>query len=178
VTTGRNSCAIALGSSVGDRAATIASAIIAIALLPRSRLVARSTAIHTAPVARDGTVRSDAPRSEYFLNAAVVIESTLSARDLLDHLMRIEREHGRDRARETPYGPRTLDLDLLTFGDKQVDEPGLVVPHPRMHERLFVLVPLAEIAPELRIPGLDACVAELKQRLVSAGARTSMEIQS
>jgi 2-amino-4-hydroxy-6-hydroxymethyldihydropteridine diphosphokinase len=149
--------------------ATIASAVIALASLPRTQLISRSSAIRTAPVGRDGTVRSDAPQHEHFLNAAVVLESTLDVREMFDHLMRIERQHGRDRSREVPCGPRTLDLDLLTFGDTRINEPDLIVPHPRMHERLFVLVPLGEIAPDLRIPGHTRCVRELMQHLLGAG---------
>jgi 2-amino-4-hydroxy-6-hydroxymethyldihydropteridine diphosphokinase len=96
-----------------------------------------------------------------YLNAAVLLSTTMPARDLLDALLDIERNAGRDRSGGERWSARTLDLDLLLFGDATIDEPGLVVPHPRMHERLFVLAPLAEIAPHLPVPGLNANVGEL-----------------
>jgi 2-amino-4-hydroxy-6-hydroxymethyldihydropteridine diphosphokinase len=98
-----------------------------------------------------------------FLNGAVAIETTLSPRELLDALLRIERELGRVRGPER-FGPRTIDLDLLLYGDEVVDEPGLQVPHPRLHERKFALEPLAELDPDLEIPGRGP-VAELVEPL-------------
>jgi 2-amino-4-hydroxy-6-hydroxymethyldihydropteridine diphosphokinase len=92
----------------------------------------------------------DQPR---FLNGVAALDTTLTAEALLELLLEVERRFGRSREGVPPTGPRTLDLDLLLYGDAEIDEPGLQVPHPRMHERLFVLAPLAEIAPELRIPG-------------------------
>jgi 2-amino-4-hydroxy-6-hydroxymethyldihydropteridine diphosphokinase len=86
-----------------------------------------------------------------FINAVAAIETGLAPRALLEALLDIERRHG--RIRTIANGPRTLDLDLLLHGDQRIDEPGLTLPHPRMHERAFVMVPLAEIAPELAIPG-------------------------
>jgi 2-amino-4-hydroxy-6-hydroxymethyldihydropteridine diphosphokinase len=88
-----------------------------------------------------------------FLNAVAMLETSLPARELLGELLVIERAHGRDRMHETRWGPRTLDLDLLLYGDETVDEPGLRVPHPHLHERAFALRPLLEIAPEVSIPG-------------------------
>jgi 2-amino-4-hydroxy-6-hydroxymethyldihydropteridine diphosphokinase len=91
----------------------------------------------------------DQPR---FVNAAAELETSLSPRALLDALLAVERELG--RTREGPrFGPRTIDLDLLVYGDRVVDEPGLEIPHPRMHERRFALEPLAELAPALVVPG-------------------------
>jgi 2-amino-4-hydroxy-6-hydroxymethyldihydropteridine diphosphokinase len=87
-----------------------------------------------------------------FLNGAVALDTTLSARELLDRLLAVERRFGRVRV-PGEHGPRTLDLDLLLYGDELIDEPGLVVPHPRLHERRFVLEPLAELAPGLVVPG-------------------------
>jgi 2-amino-4-hydroxy-6-hydroxymethyldihydropteridine diphosphokinase len=87
-----------------------------------------------------------------FLNGAVVLNTSLSPRELLDRLLEIERELG--RVRDARWGPRVVDLDLLVYGDRQIDEPGLRVPHPRLHERRFALEPLLELDPELDVPGL------------------------
>jgi 2-amino-4-hydroxy-6-hydroxymethyldihydropteridine diphosphokinase len=87
-----------------------------------------------------------------FLNGVAAVETTLSARDLLDRLLEIEQRFGRVRI-PGEHGPRTLDLDLLLYGDETIDVPGLAVPHPRLHERRFVLEPLAELAPGLLVPG-------------------------
>ena len=100
----------------------------------------------------------DQPR---FLNGAVEAETTLSARELLERLLAIERELGRKRTEETRWGPRTIDLDLLLYGDAIVEEPGLVVPHPRLAERRFALEPLAELDPGLEIPGIGSVRALL-----------------
>ena len=137
---------IGLGANLGDREATLHSAIAALGEAPGVEVVAVSTLRETEPV---GPVR-DQPR---FLNGAVAVETTLSARELLDVLLEIEAEHG--RTREGPAGgPRTLDLDLLVYGDEAVSEPGLTVPHPRLHEREFVLEPLAELGwPGARLRG-------------------------
>jgi 2-amino-4-hydroxy-6-hydroxymethyldihydropteridine diphosphokinase len=129
---------IGLGANLGDREESIRSAA---KLLGASRI---STIRETEPWGYE-----DQPR---FLNAVVELETDLSPRELLDRLLDVERELG--RTREGPrFGPRTIDLDLLVFGDLQLDEPGLTVPHPRLHERLFVLEPLAELAPSLDVPG-------------------------
>ena len=128
---------VGVGANLGDREATIRAAV---AELPG--VVSVSTLRETDPV---GVV--DQPR---FLNGAVVLETDLSARELLDALLAIERRLGRERRER--WGPRTIDLDLLLFGDEEVDEPGLTVPHPRLHERRFALEPLAELDPELVIP--------------------------
>lgn len=135
--------AVALGSNRGDRAATLRSALAALGALPRTRLLAGATPIETAPV---GPV----PQGPY-LNSAALLETALTPRELLDALLEIERAHGRRRTRERRWGPRTLDLDLLTHGQAVIDEPGLTLPHPRLRERRFVLEPLAEIAPDLPI---------------------------
>ena len=97
-----------------------------------------------------------------FVNAAALLETTLAPRALLDALLAIERAHGRERAADgTRWGPRTLDLDLLLHGDLVIDEPGLVVPHPQLHARAFVLVPLAEVAPDAVVPGRGRVAALL-----------------
>jgi 2-amino-4-hydroxy-6-hydroxymethyldihydropteridine diphosphokinase len=145
--------AIGLGSNVGDRRAHIEAALVRIAALPGTELVAASDPIETDPV---GPV-AQGP----YLNAAAVVQTRLPPRELLDALLTIERSRGRDRAREQRWGPRTLDLDLLLYGDRIVDEPGLTIPHPRLHERRFVLLPLARVAPELVVPTLGRTVGQL-----------------
>ena len=143
---------VGLGANLGDREATVRRAL---ELLGAARV---STLIETEPWGF-----ADQPR---FLNAVAELETAESPRVLLDRLLEIERELG--RTREGPrYGPRTIDLDLLLYGDLELDEPGLTVPHPRLHERLFVLEPLAELAPELVVPGRGPLKA-LLSRLQSA----------
>ena len=136
---------VGLGSNLGDREATIRGALDSLAARPDLELVAVSSLIDTEPVGY-----LDQPR---FLNGVAVLESALSARDLLDVLLETERAFGRRRADVPPQGPRTLDLDLLLYGNAEIDEPNLRVPHPRLHERAFVLAPLAELAPSLDVPG-------------------------
>jgi len=129
---------VGLGANLGDREATIRAAL---AELPG--LVAVSELRETDPV---GVVDQPA-----FLNGAAALETELSARELLDALLALERELG--RARRERWGPRTIDLDLLLYGEERIDEPGLTVPHPRLHERRFALEPLADLDPELVVPG-------------------------
>jgi 2-amino-4-hydroxy-6-hydroxymethyldihydropteridine diphosphokinase len=142
--------AVALGSNVGDRRAHLDYAVSKLRTLLGRVTVSRY--YDTVPVGVSGP-------QPMFLNAAAAGEWTLSPRELLDALLTIEQERGRDR----PYlnAPRTLDLDLILFGDAVLDEAGLVVPHPRFHERRFVLEPLAEIAPALVDPVSGRSVAEL-----------------
>jgi 2-amino-4-hydroxy-6-hydroxymethyldihydropteridine diphosphokinase len=128
---------IGIGANLGDREKTLRSAVSALASAQGVELLAVSTFRETDPV---GLV-TDQPR---FLNGAVAVETTLGARELLELLLRIEVAHGRTRE-GLQGGPRTLDLDLLVHGDERLDEPGLTVPHPRLHEREFVLEPLAEL---------------------------------
>jgi len=128
---------IGIGSNLGDREATLRSAVASLAASPGVEVAAVSALRETDPV---GPI-TDQPR---FLNGAVAVETSLDARGLLKLLLRIEADHG--RTREGPQGgPRTLDLDLLVHGDERIDEPGLTIPHPRLHERPFVLEPLAEL---------------------------------
>lgn len=136
---------IGLGGNVGDAAATLRSALDQLDTLPHTRLLAASRLYRTAPVG--GIEQAD------FVNAVAQVETTLSAEDLLRALFAIERAHGRDRSIERRWGPRTLDLDLLLYGDDVIHVDGLTVPHPRIAERAFVLVPLVEIAPDAPIPG-------------------------
>ena len=100
-----------------------------------------------------------------FLNAVVALETDLDSRTLLNKLLAIEKEFGRDRSAGIPNGPRTLDLDILLWNSLELNEPGLELPHPRLSDREFVLVPLAEIAPHLVIPGFSKSVAELLHSL-------------
>jgi 2-amino-4-hydroxy-6-hydroxymethyldihydropteridine diphosphokinase len=147
---------VALGSNLGDREQTIQDAVAALGSEPDVEIAAVSGLIETEPVGY-----LDQPR---FVNGVVALDTRLSARALLELLLDVERRFGRSRAGVPAQGPRTLDLDLLLYGGDELDEPGLQVPHPRMHERAFVLGPLAEIAPELEIPGrggVQALVARL-----------------
>lgn len=132
--------AIGLGSNLGDRARHIAEAIGALSRV--GDLVASSALYQTAPIG--------GPDQGPYLNAVAVIETNLSARDLLDACLEIERAHGRERRER--WGPRTLDLDVVLFGDSVIDEPGLTVPHPELANRRFVLEPLAEAWPDAALP--------------------------
>jgi 2-amino-4-hydroxy-6-hydroxymethyldihydropteridine diphosphokinase len=135
---------VGLGANLGDRSAMLHAALEQLAVEPGVSVVAVSSARETDPV---GLV--DQPR---FLNAAAALDTELSPRVLLDRLLGIERRLGRKR--EGPrFGPRTIDLDLLLYGDERLDEPGLEVPHPRLHERLFALEPLFELDSRLVVPG-------------------------
>jgi 2-amino-4-hydroxy-6-hydroxymethyldihydropteridine diphosphokinase len=146
---------IGLGSNLGDRERAIEDALRLLDAHLGIEVVAVSQIRETDPV---GVM--DQPR---FLNAAARLETSLAARTLLNRLLGVERELGRVRAER--YGPRTIDLDLLVYGDEVVDEPGLRVPHPRLHERRFVLEPLNDLDPELEVPGFGrvrALLAELE----------------
>ncbi len=145
--------AIALGSNVGDRRAHLDFAV------DRLRTLLDNLKVSSYDETEPAGVPAPQP---LFLNAAAVGETTLSARALLDALLAIERERGRER----PYAnaPRTLDLDLVLFGDVVIQEPDLVVPHPRFRERRFVLEPLAQIAPDLADPVTRLTIADLLRR--------------
>jgi len=135
--------AVALGSNLEDPEAQVRRGFEELAALPGTELVAQSRLFRTAPV---GYV--DQPD---FVNACAVVETALAPRALLASLLAIEQKHGRVRA--IPNGPRTLDLDLILYGDQVIDEAGLKVPHPRAHERMFVLHPLYDAWPDAVIPG-------------------------
>lgn len=136
---------IGLGGNLGDAAQTLRGAFTALAALPQTRLLAHSQ-LYATPAW--GNV--DQPP---FINAAAVLDTGLSAPALLEALLEVERASGRVRDPAVHWGPRTLDLDLLLYGEQVIDLPQLKVPHPYLHERAFVLVPLAEIAPDAVIPG-------------------------
>lgn len=152
---------IGLGGNIGDVQDTLRSAFDAIAALPGTRLLARSRLYRTP--AWGVEAQPD------FLNAVALVHTTLAPRALLDALLGIERTHGRERAADgTRWGPRTLDLDLLLHGETVLDTPALVLPHPQMHLRAFVLVPLAEVAGDALIPGRGR-VRDLLQGLDAGG---------
>jgi len=144
-----------LPSPAGSPAESLAAAVDRLASL--GRVIARSSLYSTAPVGY-----ADQPR---FLNAVVEVETHLGPHDLLVSLLGIEREFGRDRVSAIVNGPRTLDLDILLYGDAIVSGSGLEIPHPRLAEREFVLVPLNEIAPDARDPRSGATVKELVEKL-------------
>jgi 2-amino-4-hydroxy-6-hydroxymethyldihydropteridine diphosphokinase len=145
---------VALGGNLGDVAATFAAALACLDQLPGTSVRARSSLYRNPPL-------GDAAQPEY-LNAVAAIDTTLAPPELLQALLAIERRFGRTRDPGARWTPRTLDLDLVLYGDRVVDAPGLHVPHPALHERAFVLVPLAEIAPDAVVPGrgpVDALLA-------------------
>jgi 2-amino-4-hydroxy-6-hydroxymethyldihydropteridine diphosphokinase len=153
---------IGIGSNLDEPQAQVENAVAELATLPRTRLSARSSLYRSAPLGY--AAQGD------FVNAVAVIDTALGAQELLAELQAIEARHGRRRS--FANAPRTLDLDLLLFGDARIDEPQLVVPHPRMHERAFVLRPLVEVAPQAMIPGrgsaaacLDACKEQRVERM-------------
>ena len=150
---------VGVGANLGEREATILGAIDLLAVQPGVDVVGVSALRETEPW---GPVEQPS-----YLNGAVALETDLAPRDLLDVLLDVEQSFGRDRAMEVRWGPRTLDLDLLLHGDLVRDEPGLTLPHPRLHERRFALEPLADLGPALVVPGRGT-VAEL---LASLDAR-------
>ncbi|MBD9367689.1 2-amino-4-hydroxy-6-hydroxymethyldihydropteridine diphosphokinase [Xanthomonas sp. XNM01] len=136
---------VGLGANLGDAADSVRAAAAALDALPRTRLLALSRLYRTPAWGRE-----DQPD---FINAAACVETTLAPSALLQALLEIELAFGRQRDPGDRWGPRTLDLDLLLYGDQVLDLPGLEVPHPRLHERAFALVPLAEIAADAVVPG-------------------------
>lgn len=136
---------VAFGGNVGDARGTIARAITAFCDGDHVALLARSSDYRTPPWG----VTEQAP----FVNACIAVETRLSPRGLLDRAQEVERSFGRDRRNETRWGPRTLDIDILAYDDAVLDDPMLILPHPRLFERAFVLVPLVEIAPDATIGG-------------------------
>lgn len=154
---------IALGANIGEPLRQLEAGFAALAALPGTRMAARSSFYRSAPVGY-----ADQPD---FINAVAVVETTLQPHALLDALLDIERRHG--RVRDFPNAPRTLDLDIVLYGDVALHEPGLTIPHARMLDRAFVMVPLAEVAPEMQVPGRGR-VRELAAR-VDAGSVAQLQ---
>jgi len=151
---------VGLGSNLSDPEGQVGRAMIELGGLPETELLARSALYRTAPV-------GPADQPDY-INAVASLRTRLSPRALLEALQAIERLHGRQRD-GTRWGPRTLDLDILLYGDERLSEPGLQIPHPEMGGRAFVLVPLADVAPSgLRVPGLGP-LADLIERCPREG---------
>jgi 2-amino-4-hydroxy-6-hydroxymethyldihydropteridine diphosphokinase len=146
---------IGIGSNIGEPQAQVARALRELEGLPDTRLIRYSSLYETEPVGL-----RDQPG---FINAVAIVETALSPRVLLDGLLDIEQRHGRVRAMKN--GPRTLDLDILLYGKMRVHEDGLTIPHPRMHERGFVLEPLFEVDADCEIPGLGRAAQFRKQTL-------------
>jgi 2-amino-4-hydroxy-6-hydroxymethyldihydropteridine diphosphokinase len=149
---------VALGANLDDPAAQVRAGLRALAALPETRLVRRSSLYRSPP--EGGAEQPD------YVNAVAALETRLAPRALLERLLEIERAHG--RVRSARNAPRRLDLDLLLYGALELEEPDLAIPHPRMHRRAFVLVPLAEIAPEARVPG-HGRAADLAQSVDASG---------
>src|ERR1700754_3461285 len=145
------SALIALGGNVGDVSATFRKAIANICGMAQAALLARSSDYATPPWGEENQAR--------FINACIEIETRLDPHALLFTLHKVEKKFGRDRAAETRGAPRTLDLDMLAYDDVNLDKPELTLPHPRLFERAFVLVPLAEIAPDRVIAGRRVAAA-------------------
>jgi 2-amino-4-hydroxy-6-hydroxymethyldihydropteridine diphosphokinase len=153
-------CVLSLGSNLGDRLAKLQGAVDSLADTPDVAVTAVSSVYETQPVgAPEG--------SGAFLNAVVLLDSTLPARVLLDRCQAVETAFGRERT-GVVNAPRTLDVDLIVVGDRLADDEDLVLPHPRAHERAFVLVPWAELEPDAELPGFGS-VAELAEKVGTEG---------
>jgi 2-amino-4-hydroxy-6-hydroxymethyldihydropteridine diphosphokinase len=153
-------CVVSLGSNLGDRFSKLQGAVNSLADTPDVAVTAVSSVYETQPV---GAPEGSGP----FLNAVVLLDTTLPARVLLDRAKAIETAFGRERS-GVVNAPRTLDVDLIVVGDRLADDDDLVLPHPRAHERAFVLVPWAELEPEAELPG-SGSVAELAEKVGTEG---------
>ncbi|GLV48677.1 2-amino-4-hydroxy-6-hydroxymethyldihydropteridine diphosphokinase [Thermus sp. LT1-2-5] len=149
---------VGLGSNLGDRAAYLLAASSLLSRLPKTHLRRLSPVYETAPLG---------PPQPPYLNLVAEVETGLGPRELLEALLQVEKALGRERKER--WGPRTIDLDLLLYGDQVLEEEGLQVPHPRLHERAFVLVPLLDLLPEGRHPVLGLGFAELLAALDATG---------
>jgi 2-amino-4-hydroxy-6-hydroxymethyldihydropteridine diphosphokinase len=151
---------VGLGSNLGDRGAHLLLGLSALSRLPKTHLLRLSPVYETDPVG---------PPQPPYLNMVAELETELSPKGLLAEMLRVEKALGRERRER--WGPRTLDLDLLLYGDLVLEEAGLSVPHPRLHERAFVLVPLLDLLPEGRHPLLGQSFAELLASLDASSVR-------
>jgi 2-amino-4-hydroxy-6-hydroxymethyldihydropteridine diphosphokinase len=151
---------VGLGGNVGDAETTLTEAMWALDSLPQTSIRAQSRMYRTPPW---GKLDQAA-----FVNAVVELQTRLAPRVLLDRLLEVEARFGRERSQGEKWGPRELDLDLLVYGEEQMDEPGLHLPHPQLRHRAFVLVPLAEVAPTLDIVGVGK-ISELLAAVDAAG---------
>jgi 2-amino-4-hydroxy-6-hydroxymethyldihydropteridine diphosphokinase len=143
---------VGLGANLQDPAAQVRRAFDELAHLPQTRLI-RASSLYESEALQSADALMEAGKTPpRYINAVAALETMLTPQVLLEEMMEIEQQHGRMRLRR--WDSRTLDLDLLVYGQQNIDEPGLRVPHPEMHKRAFVLYPLHEIAPELEIPGL------------------------
>ncbi len=158
---------IALGANLDRPELQIEAGIRELGELPQTHLVRRSSLYRSAPVGY--SAQPD------FINAVAQIETGLQPRELLEALLAIEQRHG--RVRDFPNAPRTLDLDIVLYGSLALHEPGLTIPHPRMHERAFVIVPLAEIAPATVVPGRGS-VRDLLRSVDAAGITPQTSVQA
>ncbi len=158
-----NICYLAIGSNIGNRLENLAAARAAIAALPDTRMLESSHDHITRPV-------GGPPGQNDYLNAAIKIQTSLPPPQLLSRLLDIERRMGRQRGREGRNGPRIIDIDILFYGDVVLSSPDLIIPHPRMHLRTFVLMPLCDIAPDLIHPVLGLPVRLLAARCYAGGA--------
>jgi 2-amino-4-hydroxy-6-hydroxymethyldihydropteridine diphosphokinase len=159
---------LSLGSNVGDRAANLSSAIAGLRAL--GEVGAVSSFYETEPV--------EFTAQPWFLNCAVKLDTEKMPKQLLSGLLDIEQQMGRRRVREKKKGPRTIDIDILLFGNSIVETKGLTIPHPSMHERRFVLEPLAEIAGDVRHPVLKKTIRELRDALPMGQAVRRVKVES
>jgi 2-amino-4-hydroxy-6-hydroxymethyldihydropteridine diphosphokinase len=161
---------VGLGGNQGDPVAALRAALVGLDLLPGTRLL-RASRLYRTPA----WGQRDQPD---FINAAAALETTLAPRALLERLLAVERAFGRIRAADGSdrWGPRSLDLDLLLYGDAVVDEPGLRVPHPHLHERAFALLPLVDVAPDAVIPGVGPAREALRVLAADAMAIDGIEV--
>jgi len=149
---------IGIGSNLGDKLENCRRAMEAIGADARNRLIRRSRFYRTEPVGKKD--------QEWFINAVVAVETTMRPRELMEFLLSVEK--GMGRIRQERWGPRIIDLDILFYGDRVLDEEGLQIPHPRLHERRFVLAPLKDMAPGLLHPVFRRTVAEILEELDAA----------
>lgn len=147
---------LGLGSNLGSREAHIAAAVAGLGALPNTRVLRVGAMVETEPVG--------GPAGQpWFLNTVCELATELTPHELLAHTQALEYARGRNRAQEVRWGPRTLDIDILLWDDLVLDCPDLVIPHPRMHERAFVLGPLVALEPDLQIPGHGSAAELLKK---------------